>query len=845
MRLFCKLVFTLALASSPGFAQNSLTIQAPAPNPVAFASATITGNQGNGTYYYWVVANYPTGAAFPTGPTVAQFAPSPLTGSNFVTISWAPIGATTYDVIESNTPTFPVPCSACKVGTTSGSSVLDNGGSHTSYTVAPAGAAQLTMTLNNTSDTQPYVNANLINNIVNLNYRLGFVLNTAVVGHCVQFGVALTLTDAGQACGSGGGSTAFSAITNGTNTAATMNVGTGASLQPTGLGLLVANSVPASAGATSSANAQLGYDTTNNNFHLGINAQDAIAVATKITPANNDCPKWVVSGGNLLLGTTGAPCSAGGSTAFSGITAGTNTAALLMGSSGTLGRTGTGIIDANQINSATVPVSAPATATNASSQIIPAATTGTGSTLALSVSPAFTGNPTSPTQTQNDNSTKLATTAYTDLAIANAIAGVNPAVAVQAATITALSNTPTYSNGASGIGATLTAGSAAALVVDGYTLVLLDRILVKNQASTFQNGVYFLSTLGTGVIPYILTRALDFDQPSDINNTGAIPVINGTVNGTTQWVVTSKVVTMGTDAITFAQFSGNPANQLTGTPTNHGVGVGSATQAVNFTASGAVGTFLGGNGPSADPTFQAIPGAITFGQGTFASLPSCTTILNEIYYFTDSIYQQANCLAGASVWTYFHGGRAVTPPAGFTSITTTNITTSTTNGGIGFIGTGSTTYTSEIAYPSGSFTRVFAIKTVGLSTQFIGFGIYARNSSGDAGREMQMEIAFNGTIANTPVFYLTSCTAMSTGSGCGSNALPSASTWAGPEVWFKYTDDGTATRTWSYSVDGIFWIQVLSEGRTVGTTPNKLGIIVNSSTASVPLEGWFFHYDAQ
>jgi hypothetical protein len=178
---------------------------------------------------------------------------------------------------------------------------------------------------------------------------------------------------------------------------------------------------------------------------------------------------------------------------------------------------------------------------------------------AIASSAALPGSPTTTTQSQNDNSTKIATTAYTDLAVANGIAGVNPAVSVTSATTTVLPNTPTYSNGAAGIGATLTAGTAAALVIDGYTPVLLDRILVKNQASALQNGVYFLSTLGTGIIPYILTRSLDFNQPSDINSTGAIPVLNGTVNGSTQWVVSSKVTTVGTDAITFTQFTTAPS----------------------------------------------------------------------------------------------------------------------------------------------------------------------------------------------------------------------------------------------------------------------------------------------
>jgi hypothetical protein len=168
------------------------------------------------------------------------------------------------------------------------------------------------------------------------------------------------------------------------------------------------------------------------------------------------------------------------------------------------------------------------------------------------------------TQTQGDNSTKTASTAYTDLAVSNAIAGVNPAVAVQAAT-TAASDTSgfTYSNGVGGIGATFTGGVNTAVAIDGYTFTALgQRLLVKNDTqapSGAFNGVYYVTQLQTSLLPPILTRALDYDAPSDINNTGAIPVVNGTTNGTTSWLLTSKIATVGTDPLTYTKFTVNPS----------------------------------------------------------------------------------------------------------------------------------------------------------------------------------------------------------------------------------------------------------------------------------------------
>lgn len=169
------------------------------------------------------------------------------------------------------------------------------------------------------------------------------------------------------------------------------------------------------------------------------------------------------------------------------------------------------------------------------------------------------------TQSTSDNSTKAASTAYVTTAVANALAGVNPAVAVQAAT-TAASDTSglTYNNGASGIGAFFTGSVNTAITIDGYTFTAVgQRLLVKNDTQSPSgafNGVYYVTQVQTGILPPILTRALDYDTPSDINNTGAIPVINGTVNGTTQWVITSSVATVGTSPLTYAKFSSAPAS---------------------------------------------------------------------------------------------------------------------------------------------------------------------------------------------------------------------------------------------------------------------------------------------
>jgi hypothetical protein len=109
--------------------------------------------------------------------------------------------------------------------------------------------------------------------------------------------------------------------------------------------------------------------------------------------------------------------------------------------------------------------------------------------------------------------------------------------------------TVTYSNGTSGVGATLTL-SAGLSAIDGHTLNNGDRILVKNQVNQAHNGMY-VRTSAT-----VLTRASDFDTAVEIGGGDFTFVENGTLYGNTGWVQTVEVLTVGTDNIIWQQFAG-------------------------------------------------------------------------------------------------------------------------------------------------------------------------------------------------------------------------------------------------------------------------------------------------
>jgi hypothetical protein len=197
--------------------------------------------------------------------------------------------------------------------------------------------------------------------------------------------------------------------------------------------------------------------------------------------------------------------------------------------------------------------------------------------------------------------------------VANAVAGVNPAVAVQAATVAASDTSSlTYLNGTGGINATLTGAVNTPITIDGFTFTALrQRLLVKNDTQSPSgafNGIYFLTQLQTSLLPPIFTRAFDYDTPADINNTGAIPVQFGTANALTSWLLTSQVTTIGTDPLTYAQFTLNPAAVA---PINSPTFTGTVT-VPGLTSTGAIA--VGGHKITGLSNGSASDDAAAFGQ---------------------------------------------------------------------------------------------------------------------------------------------------------------------------------------------------------------------------------------
>jgi len=111
--------------------------------------------------------------------------------------------------------------------------------------------------------------------------------------------------------------------------------------------------------------------------------------------------------------------------------------------------------------------------------------------------------------------------------------------------------TGTYVNGSGGIGAHFTVTATGTLTVDGVLTHLGDRILVKDQVSEVQNGIYEVTQEGATGVHAVLTRTTESDSPGDFMGT-LVYTIEGSANGTKVFACTNtSPPEIGTDGITY------------------------------------------------------------------------------------------------------------------------------------------------------------------------------------------------------------------------------------------------------------------------------------------------------
>lgn len=112
----------------------------------------------------------------------------------------------------------------------------------------------------------------------------------------------------------------------------------------------------------------------------------------------------------------------------------------------------------------------------------------------------------------------------------------------------------------------VTWGATAAFTIDGQTPTAGQRVLIKDQTTAAQNGVYTVTTAGSTTALWVLTRATDFDQAAEMLAGSMVEVVNGTVNAGTVWTLTTTVVTVGSNSVTFSSINISTKVDQNGTP---------------------------------------------------------------------------------------------------------------------------------------------------------------------------------------------------------------------------------------------------------------------------------------
>jgi hypothetical protein len=116
--------------------------------------------------------------------------------------------------------------------------------------------------------------------------------------------------------------------------------------------------------------------------------------------------------------------------------------------------------------------------------------------------------------------------------------------------------TGTYNNGPlnSFLGATFTYTSTGALTIDSVVLSVGNRVLLQNQTSGFQNGIYVVTVAGDSITQAVLQRAPDFQSIEQMKAGSFVPIGAGTVNAGFHFTLVEPIpLILGTNNITFIQ----------------------------------------------------------------------------------------------------------------------------------------------------------------------------------------------------------------------------------------------------------------------------------------------------
>ena len=159
--------------------------------------------------------------------------------------------------------------------------------------------------------------------------------------------------------------------------------------------------------------------------------------------------------------------------------------------------------------------------------------------------------------------------------------------------------------------------SSAPAAIDGVTLSSDDRVLLKNQSTGSQNGIYVFNGSGSA-----MTRATDADADAEVTAGMFVFVEEGTANADNGYVLTTDgSITVGSTSLTFTQFSGagqivagdgllKSGNTLSVNDDNISIAIsGDALRIKGISTTATGDLIIGANGANGGYTRLAKPGA--------------------------------------------------------------------------------------------------------------------------------------------------------------------------------------------------------------------------------------------
>lgn len=152
--------------------------------------------------------------------------------------------------------------------------------------------------------------------------------------------------------------------------------------------------------------------------------------------------------------------------------------------------------------------------------------------------------------------------------------------------------------------------SAPGSSIDGVTMAVNDRVLLKNQTTASENGIWVWA--GAAVA---LTRSVDADNSGELVPGTSVTVTEGTVNGDKVFMIVSDTaITIGTTSQTWGQLGGG------GTTYTGGNGISIAGSVVTAVAQAGGGVSVGAGGIALDTSIAARKFSANVGNGSSTSI---------------------------------------------------------------------------------------------------------------------------------------------------------------------------------------------------------------------------------